>query len=150
MSFLVVHLPRVTVTKTMPLEIFDADCLSFDTIASQRRAFRNGCFAFKIPNQFNLAPLVLLAKDFRQSVSFGHLIVDGISDQAISLSLSRIEIQRLQSEEINEAVEKLSALAMSLISFIFDYLGIDESCRKKSLGRCADPEKPEYTLFFNS
>ena len=135
---------------TMPLEFFDADSFGFDTIASQRRAFRNGCFACRIPKELNIAPLVMLAKDFRRSVSLNHLIVDGSSDQAISLSLSRIEVQRLQSEEINEAVDRLSALAMSLISFVFDYLCINESCRKKILGRCADPEKPEYTLVFNS
>ena len=139
------------VTKfSIPLEICDADCFSFDTVASQRRALRTGCFAVKIPGHLNIAPLISLAKDFRRSVFLDPLAVDGVSDQSISLSLSRIEIHRLQSEEINEAVGKLTALAMTLIPLVFDYLGIDESYRKEILGRCAGPEKSDYTVVFNS
>ena len=134
----------------IPVGIYDADSFSFNTAASQRRAFRNGCFALKIPDEWNISPLILLAKEFRRSESLNRLAVEGVSDQAISLSLSRVEIKRLQSEEINEAVCKLRALSMTLISSIFDYLGVSKSYRKEIIGRCADTDKPDYTIVFNS
>lgn len=134
----------------IPLVDCRSDGIHFCSNESKIQAFKNGFFALKIPDDLNVGPLVLLAKTFRSSALLSPLIVDSVSDQASSLSLSRLEIRGLQSEDVDNAMDKLSALAMSLVALIFEYLNVDRSHWVKILGRCSDFEAADYALVLNS
>lgn len=135
---------------SIPEVILENGAFRFVTPVSKVSVLEKGFFALKIPDDFNVTCLQALAANFLQVASCSSLIVEGATDQSLSLSLTKSQLAILNSPDIEASVKTLGSIGVSLVDFIFNYLDLDQVLRKTILGRCANALNPDFVLAFNS